>query len=444
MNLTCMPICKTGATDLSLTKEQQLHHAVLQIFFSPSSEQSLRLSLLSEREWSRLLHWLDISGLALYFLDRLTELQWQGLLPSHVQARLQQNLADNTTRMRGMIAESGALHEEFEQAGLSHALLKGISLWPSSLPKPELRSQLDVDFLVAEADIAPARRILEQRGYYLHAVSGRSWEFKTHAVPSASLKDLYKDSPFRAVELHAEIRSKGKPSLLASRELRMIGNQRLPVLSPVDLFLGQGLHLYKHVCSEFYRASHLLEFQRHILSRRGNDAFWHEVRLRAAESPLAGWGLGVVTLLLSQLVGECAPDSFLNWTVDRLPPSARLWVEMYGWRCALGHIPGNKLYLLLQAEVEKQGVPARRSVQRSLIPVRLPPLIVRGTAREGLRRRISRYWIQLRFLTLRLRFHFVEGLRYAWELPRWEFRLKQYIASTSASVSPANKGMTIL
>ena len=444
MNLTCMPVCKTGGTDLSLTKEQQLHHAVLQIFFNPSAEQSRRLSLLSEHEWNRLLHWLDISGLALYFLDRLAELQWQGLLPAHVQARLQQNLADNATRMHSMIAESGALHEEFEQAGLSHALLKGISLWPSALPKPELRSQLDVDFLVAEADIAPARRILEQRGYYLHAVSGRSWEFKTHAVPSGSLKDLYKDLPFRAVELHAEIPSKDKPSLLASRELRMIGNQRLPVLSPLDLFLGQGLHLYKHVCSEFYRASHLLEFQRHILSRRGNDAFWHEVRLRAAEYPLAGWGLGVVTLLLSQLMGECAPESFLTWTVDRLPPAARLWVEMYGWRCALNAVPGTKLFLFLQAELEKQGVPARRSVQRSLMPVRLPKLIVRGTAGEGLQRRIHRYRIQIRFLSLRLRFHVVEGLRYARELPRWKFRLKQYIASTSATVSRANKGMTIL
>jgi hypothetical protein len=78
------------------------------------------------------------------------------------------------------------------------------------------------------------------------------------------------------------------------------------------------------------------------------------------------------------------------------------------------------------------------------MPVRLPKLIVRGTAGEGLQRRIHRYRIQIRFLSLRLRFHVVEGLRYARELPRWKFRLKQYIASTSATVSRANKGMTIL
>ena len=52
----------------------------------------------------------------------------------------------------------------------------------------------------------------------------------------------------------------------------------MPVLSPVDLFLGQGLHAYKHVCSEFSRVAHLLEFRRHVLARRDD----HDLLERAS------------------------------------------------------------------------------------------------------------------------------------------------------------------
>ena len=91
-----------------------------------------------------------------------------------------------------MIAESIAIQQEFQEARLSYAKLKGLSLWPSSVPRPELRSQFDLDFLVAEESAPEARKILEQRGYRLYVISGRSWEFKLNEKPGVSLKDLYK------------------------------------------------------------------------------------------------------------------------------------------------------------------------------------------------------------------------------------------------------------
>lgn len=390
-----------------------------------------------------MLDWLDVSGLALYFLDRMTELHRREMLPDAVLTRLEKNLADNTLRTQRMIAEAATIHHGFQRAGVSYALLKGMSLCPSSVPRPELRSQLDLDFLVAELDMPAARAMLEERGYYLHAVSGRSWEFKTRAPAGASIKNLYKDVSLRSIELHAEIAVPGQRSLLASREVRTLGTLSMPVLSSADLFLGQGLHLYKHVCGEFYRAAHLLEFCRHVLARRDDDVFWREVESRAAQYPFAWWALGVVTLLGSQLVGSHAPDALLSWTAQQLPASARLWVEMYGWRSTLGRVPGNKLYLLLQEEFEKEGAPARRPTRRSLIPLRLPPLVVRGEEHESLQTRMRRYRIQFAFVLLRLRFHVIEGLRYAWELPRWRLRTRQLAESDSISISPANKGMTI-
>ena len=57
-----------------------MREAVLLTFCDPLPEQCSRLKNLSEKEWQKLLHWLDISGLALYFLDQMVELQMCNML----------------------------------------------------------------------------------------------------------------------------------------------------------------------------------------------------------------------------------------------------------------------------------------------------------------------------------------------------------------------------
>jgi hypothetical protein len=184
--------------------EQLTRLAVLLTFCDPLPEQCLQMLALSCKEWSKLLRWLDISGLALYFLNRLVELDLCDLLPPAVFTRLNLNLIDNAERTRGMISESIAIQAEFQRSGLSYAILKGLSLWPSSVPEPELRLQFDLDFLVGQRSAREARRILEHRGYRLYAVCGSSWEFKLNEQPGVSLKDIYKHMRSYAVELHVE------------------------------------------------------------------------------------------------------------------------------------------------------------------------------------------------------------------------------------------------
>ena len=287
------------------------------------------------------------------------------------------------------------------------------------MPKPELRHQFDLDFLVAEESAPEARQILERRGYRLYAISGRSWEFKINERPVVSLNDLYKDSPGRAVELHIEAKASGYPGLLDRVESRDFHGMRMPVLSPIDLFLGQGLHVYKHIYSEFSRAAHLLEFRRHVLLRGDDGRFWDALRSVAGENPRALLGLGVVTHLLTRVMGDFAPEALTNWTVDRLPRSARIWINMYGRRVVFDKFPGSKLYLLLQNELESAGIPSRRSLRQALLPRRLPPAIIRASSRETLPARIGRYRLQLSFILGRLRFHIVEGVRFTWESYRW-------------------------
>jgi hypothetical protein len=281
--------------------------------------------------------------------------------------------------------------------------------------------------LVSENSVLDARKILERRGYRLYAISGRSWEFKKNETPGISIRDLYRDMPGRSVELHVEADIPGRPSLLERLEKREFHGISMPVLSPVDLLLGQGMHVYKHVYSEFSRTAHLLEFRRHVLLRHDDDVFWADLRSRAEENPRVSLGLGVVTLLITRLMGEFAPEALTNWTVGSLPWSARLWVRLYGRRIALQSFPGSKLYLLLQRELESAGIAAKRSLLQALLPRRLPPSVIQASANEALLVRIGRYRTQLNFILLRLRFHIVEGLRYAWESYRWRQHMDRYL-----------------
>jgi len=407
--------------------DEEMRAAALLVFCDPLPARCSLLQQLSGREWRRLLHWLDTSGLALYLLDRVLELRRSELLPSAVLVRLEENLIDNTERTRAMIVESNAIHREFQEARLSYTVLKGFSLWPNSVPNPCLRSQLDLDFLIAESSASAARQILERRGYYLHAVSGGTLEFKTHHMPGGSLKDLYKAVPARCVELHIEASGENQSSLLTRKHELEFHGISMPVLFPVDLFLGQAQHLYKHICSEFSRAAHFVEFRRHVVVRHYDEAFWKEVRAVGEKNPTTPLALGVAILLITQVMGDFAPEILTCWTVDCLPASARLWVELYSRRCALGDFPGNKLYLLLQRELEIAEVRPKRTRWRALIPLSLPPAIVHGTSNESMMGRVCRYRLQTRMLHLRLRFHTLEGLRYLYESFRWRQRKSRLV-----------------
>jgi putative nucleotidyltransferase-like protein len=420
-----MPTLSSLAASRSRNRELELRAAALMILCDPPPRACSTLEDLSAAEWRRLLRWVDTSGLALYFFDRLTDLNLARILPPHVSARFRQNLADNTARTEGLIEDMVRIHREFERASLHYAILKGFTLWPSSVPRPELRSQLDLDFLVAEECAGEARRILENRGYKLRAFSGRSWEFNKNETTDTSLENLYKDVPYRSVELHIEPAVEARSSLLARAEMRSFRDVGIPVLSSADLFLGQGMHAFKHVCSEFSRTSHLVEFRRHVITRHDDKSFWTEVRTRAETSPEVAIALGVVTLLITHVMGSFAPWSFANWTIDRLPESARLWVQLYGERTVLAGFPGSKLYLLLQKELASSGVSPRRSVRQALLPFRLPPLIVHANANETLPMRLRRYCAQFRFILFRLRFHTVEGARYLWESLRWQQHMNE-------------------
>jgi protein involved in polysaccharide export with SLBB domain len=374
---------------------------------------------LPAHSWQKQLNWLDRSGLALYLFGTLRDFNKQSLLPPEVQQRWNQNLIDNAARMEQLAQEAHDIHRAFQRRGVRYATLKGFSLYPVSVSNLELRSQLDLDFLVEERDAKNAKELLEARGYTLRAVSGRSWKFKRNENAAMTLGDLYKPLPYRSVELHLEYLASPRP-LLPRVQWHRFHQIDMPVLHPSDLFIGQGLHLFKNICSEFFRVSHVVEFRRHILARYNDDAFWREVRTAVADDPHATNGLGVAIGLATHVTGDFAPSSITSWTSAALPAGVRRWIEQFGARVTLGSFPGNKLYLLLQQELSAQSAPSRRTVRVSLIPNNLPPRIVHATKDETVHGMLRRYQRQVSFIFFRLRFHLQEGARYLYEAWRWK------------------------
>src|SRR5215471_8504750 len=102
----------------------------------------------SEKSWESTLPWLDISGLALYFRQRLATTQQLSLIPSPVRQRLDSCASANGIRAAAMVEELKTLNEIFIGVGINPMVLKGITLVPDYCADSAVRTQYDHDLLI--------------------------------------------------------------------------------------------------------------------------------------------------------------------------------------------------------------------------------------------------------------------------------------------------------
>jgi hypothetical protein len=405
--------------------EREVIEAVVSTFRDEIEISTSLLSALSYRKWIRSIFWLDASGMALYFLDRIQSTEMERVLPARVIERLRTNLADNAAKSAVMFEEFLSINEAFQSKGVLYANLKGFTLAPYSCSHPSLRCQLDLDFLVDGNDLDVCRSILESTGYTRTAATQTTWEFKAGAGELATIEDHYKPKPQRSVELHFannqhEPPSPGQDERLSRLRQRQWGSVKLPVLTEVDQLIGQAVHLLGHLRGESTRLSWILEYRRHVTARLDDSAFWKDLRQAGELQREVTIALGIATLLATNIFGAFSPTELSEWTVDRLPPAIRLWVDRYGRDAALAGFPGTKLYLFLEAEL-RQGQPSWQLNKTSrLLPLHRAPRIVHGRKSDPLWTRMRREFVQYRFVLFRLRFHVTQGVRYMLESVRWK------------------------
>ena len=119
----------------------------------------------SRSQWNQTLAWLDLSGLALYFWQRMKTRNAAGNLPPDIQLRLAKSYEENCARVAAIDKEFRALNALFEHAGVEHAVLKGFAQVPDYCPHPALRTQYDHDYLVRPDSLGRVEEILRSAGY---------------------------------------------------------------------------------------------------------------------------------------------------------------------------------------------------------------------------------------------------------------------------------------
>lgn len=384
----------------------------------------------SQRDWQRTLPWLHDNGLALYFLQKMKNANAAAsLIPLPVLSSLEESFAANRQRTSRLATQFEHLNRNFDQAGVVHAAVKGLTLVPEFCPEPYLRHQSDFDYLVDDKSLPRACRALEHAGYALSMHSATDYVFRLPSerfVPTV-YNQYSADAP-HTVELHVSLWGSNaydismlEPRFCADRTLSyQRGGVTFRGLREEDLFLFQVAHAFYHISSYWLRLSWLYEIA-YFLSRRATDTLlWVCVEQCMGDDPVLHEIVALVLTLATHFFAAPMPPRIEAWP---LRPPVRLWIQRYSRVWAFGNnqianlsvLPTAKLTLfLLQHYVPD----ARKFLWSRLVPsTRLAT--VGHTLRRNPERILDEQFRRRERLIRRAIFHLTANLRYLCERPRW-------------------------
>lgn len=403
---------------------RKLARAVIATFRdSHAAVHSSRLARFRYDSWTAIYDWLDASGLALYFLARIRRLGIESAIPIDVIKRLELNTSDNRQKTAHMFEEFMAINRGFTDAGLSYANLKGFTLAPEACEDIALRSQLDLDFLVSAKDLQQCQMILSKFDYTLTGEGTNVLEFKAGTINLPAIRDLYRLKPQRSVEVHSvpanesdEATGAGIFDRLRSRSWDGLS---LPILSDLDTFIGHASHLFKHLKSEWTRASWILEYVNFINYHRNNDNLWRQVHDFLTGHPDRKLSVGIATLVAERSFGLASMPKPLAMSIIELSSPIKLWAELYTDDVLLARFPGTKLYLLLLRAISADNGSCSSGSISKLLPLRRPAKVIATSGGQNWGSRLLQYCTEVNYWVFRLRFHLKHGLLVLLEEPRW-------------------------
>lgn len=403
---------------------------------------------ISQRRWKHLLQWLDDSGLALYFLQRLKDTSRTSAVPAGVTLQLEQNFIRNRRRVDDMARRFNSLNSRFDDAGVCYAVIKGVSLVPEFCPDARLRHQGDFDYLVDERSLLVAERIIVEAGYASkQSQSKKELAFVIPGGQPSRDADQYSAHAPHAVELHLDIwdsdmhRLPPLPRLFAVKEAvtHHWSGLTFPALNDADAFLLQILHVCHHLFTLWVRMANLFEIG-YFLNRRSLDAaLWNRIEQRVGDNLLLREFVVVVVEMVTKVFAAPAPPLVRAW-LGGVRPETRVWIENYARQCAFSGLPAYQFKLFPSAKLVlflHQQYRDNASVGRHLVGQRLLPSSRLSRMALSIRSRPSvlfeaRWW-KRHMIVRRSIFHALAGLRYVCEIPRWRWLNRASLQAASAS-----------
>lgn len=403
-------------------------------FSDASGDSVAAFSQLDARNWKRALQWLDDSGLAFYFLRKLSHKKLIEAVPAWVVTKLEENFANNQARVGQMARQFAVLNQKFDDSGVRYAVLKGVSLVPQFCPEAVLRHQGDFDYLIDEEALPTARQVLVDAGYIQKSPSS-SQEFifvsQGKSAPSRN-GEQYRAQSRHAVELHLDVWDSEGAGLPAMPKLffveRTCAHQwnelSFPALNDEDAFLLQVLHACGHLFTCWIRTSNLFEISYFLDRQASEELLWNRIEQRVGDNLLLRELVVLVTELAAKLFGAPVPPLVHAWGATLLSGS-RVWIERYARRWALCELPVHDLPLFPKAKLalflqrQYSGSAHQAGVTRKrLLPVsRL--LRLSRMVKEKPSLLLDAGWRKRQLLIRKTAYHTLAGFRYVCEIPRW-------------------------
>lgn len=397
----------------------------------------------ARRDWEHTLEWLDHSGLALLFWDRLVSLGQEDAIPHEIGERLERNLASHRLRVAAMVEEFDSINWCLEKAGVKYVALKGFALIPEYSSDIYLRTTYDYDYLLPQDSVERAEAALKAGGYLRKEdPQDHPIVYFHHGCPPRtplSRDDLYSAAFPRTVELHYLFWDEGlvkiplgwavdplaQPllrdlgAIVRPRELPALGRPvRFYALSEEDELIFQVLHAFRHILQNWCRLCSLLDIAYFLNHRALDTVFWDQFLERLGSSRLLSEIVGVVFLLAAGVFGAAIPASVSASSNRRLRRSLCLWVDRYGLDSAFCNFSENKFSLFLHREFIQDEADWREILRIRLFPMQRPNQGFQSST-PTFSSRFAASWRRGIHVAQRMLYHLMAAIRYGLESPRW-------------------------
>lgn len=392
------------------------------------------------RDWKYALKWLDLSGLALYFLQRVSENNALSRLPRDIAEELERRRSENEMRTAAMRETFGVVNRAFENAHVPYTVLKGFSLVPDYCPEASLRTQADFDYLIENESLEQAQSVLARLGYVLKGQEKEDELF--FWIPKSGPSDSHNQYSPRTpwiLELHLACWDQKVLPLpgIARREfvdgmtMRQCNGLRFASLGAREMFLAQVLHVFRHLLDGWIKLAWLFELGYFLTAHAADGTFWSEFSLLIDREPQLAEVTAMVCRMSEELFHASTPPLIQEWKRE-IRPLACLWLEKYSREFLFQNIPrfdltftsSSKLVFLLQEQYLPDAQTSANLRGRLLFPwhrLRRGNLL-RTEPKASLRKRATR---KARRLGYRVLYHLGANIRYWWELPRWRRLVKR-------------------
>ena len=410
---------------------------------NPDLRRTPELPSLRSRQGTKLMQWLDQSGLALAFLKRTSSRAAGACLPDEWHNALEGRRKRNAIRLQDMLDEFQRLNEAFRSQRVQAVTLKGFSLVPDFCEDPSLRHQTDFDFLVAPGDVDAAAEVLRSCGYSTPQLSysGEScFTTPLHHVPSRT-DDLYAIQHHRQVDLHVSP-TESSPWLQVDFPDHAehgitpmnISGVRFHGLSLETRFLVQVLHAFRHSSRSWIRLSWLMEIGHCMDLHHDDDALWIRLLEQTGNGPLMRRIFAFILTLTHRLFESRIPPRIENWAMEGMTPTLRAWLDHFSEDWAIADWPGSLSNLFLTSEFIVESRLRKEYLLSRLIPKR-ERLTIETRNTDDLERPFTWQIQRWKYVAHRAGIHLGDLIRLPLEQLRWQRALDSARAGLNQSQS---------